>query len=170
MNPSTNTRSANALPADSLPEGNHQEEFLLDGQASAHEEFSLEADTVEAQFDQEPVQDSLILIVEDQEQPESSAQIDLAGMDKPVHMVSIHNGAGQSQAVPFQHAHTLLESLEAQDLTVNYQCREGYCGSCRTQLLEGEVHYTEEPMAWINDDEILPCCCIPKTAIRIKLT
>jgi len=146
-----------------------KEEFVLDGLAEQTEQFSLEAEMVKA----EPpfqIQDSLILNTEDPEQPEPSAQIDLAGMDKPVHMVSIHNGAEQAQAVPFQHAHTLLESLEAQDVPVHYQCREGYCGSCRTQLLEGEVHYTEEPMAWINDDEILPCCCIPKTAIRIKLT
>ncbi len=144
-------------------------EFHLDGLAPAHEEFSLEAETVESQLDHEPVQGSLILNTEDPEQPEASAQIDLAGMDKPVHMVSIHNDVDLAQAVPFQHAHTLLESLEAQNVAVHYQCREGYCGSCRTQLLEGEVHYTEEPMAWINDDEILPCCCIPKTPIRIKL-
>ena len=160
--------------ADSKHSDNHQEDFILDGLASTeseftNEEFSLEADTVEVQLDHEPVQESLLLNTEDPEQPEASAQIDLAGMDKPVHMVSIHNGAEQAQAVPFQHAHTLLESLEAQNVPVHYQCREGYCGSCRTQLLEGEVHYTEEPMAWINDDEILPCCCIPKTAIRIKL-
>jgi ferredoxin len=156
MNQSTNT--------------NHQEDFLLDGSAPEHEEFSLEADTVEAQLEHEPVQDSLLLTIEDPEQPVASAQIDLDGMDKPVHAVSIHTSSEQATTVSFQHAKTLLESLEAQDVTLNYQCREGYCGSCRTQLLEGEVHYTEEPMAWINDDEILPCCCIPKTAIRIKLT
>jgi len=160
--------------SDSKHSDNHQEDFILDGLAATesefnNDEFSLEADTVEVQLDHEPVQENLLLNTEDPEQPEASAQIDLAGMDKPVHMVSIHNGAEQAQAVPFQHAHTLLESLEAQDVPVHYQCREGYCGSCRTQLLEGEVHYTEEPMAWINDDEILPCCCIPKTAIRIKL-
>ena len=159
MNPSTTSRS----------ESDHQEEFLLDGLAPEHEEFSLESNTVEAQFDHEPVQDSLHLTIEDPEQPETSAQFDLAGMDKPVHQVSIQSSAAPSQVVPFQHAQTLLESLEAQDVPVHFQCREGYCGSCRTQLLEGEVHYTEEPMAWINDDEILPCCCIPKTAISIKL-
>ena len=146
-----------------------KEEFILDGLAEQTEQFSLEAEVVQTEPQQQPIQDNLILNTEDPERPESSAQIDLAGMDKPVHMVSIHNGAEQAQAVPFQHAHTLLESLEAQDVPVHYQCREGYCGSCRTQLLEGEVHYTEEPMAWINEDEILPCCCIPKTAIRIKL-
>jgi ferredoxin len=170
MNPSTNTQNADSLLADSLKTRNHEEEFLLDGSAPEHEDFSLEAETIETQLDHEPVQDSLLLTNEDSEKPEPSAQIDLDGMDKAVHKVSIINGSLHAKNVSFQHANTLLESLEAQDVTVNYQCREGYCGSCRTQLLEGEVHYTEEPMAWINDDEILPCCCIPKTAIRIKLT
>ncbi len=146
------------------------EEFLLDGSKPEHDNFSLEADTVEAELDHEPVQDSLLLNTEDPEQPERSAQFDLAGMDKPVHAVAIISNDESLQKVSFQHAKTLLESLEAQDIPVHYQCREGYCGSCRTQLLEGEVHYTEEPMAWINDDEILPCCCIPKSAIKIKLT
>lgn len=147
----------------------HQDEFCLDD-SPVHEEFSLEADIVEAQFDHEPVQERLQLNTEDPEQPERSAQFDLAGMDKPIHAVSIIDDQKSLQSVSFQHAKTLLESLEAQDIPVHYQCREGYCGSCRTQLLSGEVHYTEEPMAWINDDEILPCCCIPKTAIKIKLT
>jgi ferredoxin len=155
------------------------EDFHLEGSASSHEEFqpedfSLEADpfddSLENPLDAEPVQESLLLNTEDPEQPEACAQIDLEGMDKPLHAVSICHDSKPVQTVSFQHANTLLESLEAQDVPVHYQCREGYCGSCRTQLLEGEVHYTEEPMAWINDDEILPCCCIPKTAIRIKLS
>jgi ferredoxin len=162
-------QSTNSITADSLPTLSHEEEFLLDGLASEHEEeFSLEADTVEAQFGNEPMQNSLMLD-EDSEQPEPSTQIDLDGMDKPMHQVLIYNNSNDVKSASFQHAKTLLESLEAQNVTMHYQCREGYCGSCRTQLLEGEVHYTEEPMAWINDDEILPCCCIPKTAIRIKL-
>ena len=168
MNQSTNTYQN--LEEHTTANNSHQEEkFLLDGSAPEHEEFSLEADIVEAQLDHEPVQDSLLLTNEDPEQPESSAQFNLEGMDKPVHQVLVYNSSEQAKTISFQHATTLLESLEAQDVTLNYQCREGYCGSCRTQLLEGEVHYTEEPMAWINDDEILPCCCIPKTAIRIKL-
>ncbi len=155
--------------SNSSPRNSHTEEFLLDGLAPEHDDFSLAAETVEIPLDHEPVQNSLNFPTEDPEQSEQSAQIDLEGMAKPIHQVSIHNGAKHAQTVSFQHANTLLESLEAQDVPVHYQCREGYCGSCRTQLLEGEVHYTEEPMAWINDDEILPCCCIPKTALRIKL-
>jgi len=169
MNQSTNSTSNNSTEENSLPVKSHEEEFLLDGLAPEHEEFSLEANIVEKQFSCEPVQNSLVLNNENFEKPESSSQIDLDGMDKPIHSVLIDINSEQSQSASFQHAKTLLDSLEAQNITINYQCREGYCGSCRTQLLEGEVHYTEEPLAWLNDNEILPCCCIPKTAIRIKL-
>src|SRR5690554_7451703 len=86
-------------------------------------------------------------------------------MPIPRYEISIN----EHRSVYFQHANTLLESLEAQDVNVHYQCREGYCGSCRVQLLEGEVYYYEEPLAWVNNNEILTCCCIPKSDLKIKL-
>ncbi len=64
---------------------------------------------------------------------------------------------------------TLLESLESQQIDVQYHCREGFCGACRTTLLEGEVEYTTDPLAFIDDDEILPCCCKPTSHLKIKL-
>lgn len=33
----------------------------------------------------------------------------------------------------------LLEQLENQGIRIPYSCRAGICGSCRVQLLEGEV-------------------------------
>ncbi|WP_432763922.1 2Fe-2S iron-sulfur cluster-binding protein [Escherichia coli] len=33
----------------------------------------------------------------------------------------------------------LLEQLENQGIRIPYSCRTGICGSCRVQLLEGEV-------------------------------
>ncbi|MDU0354970.1 class I ribonucleotide reductase maintenance protein YfaE [Paraglaciecola aquimarina] len=64
---------------------------------------------------------------------------------------------------------TLLESIEANKIEVHYHCREGYCGACRTTLLEGEVEYKSDPLAFIDDNEILPCCCFPTTDIKIEL-
>ncbi|RDV27314.1 2Fe-2S ferredoxin-like protein [Alteromonas aestuariivivens] len=64
---------------------------------------------------------------------------------------------------------TLLESLEAADVQIHYHCREGYCGACRTKLIAGEVDYTTDPLAYIDDDEILPCCCIALTDLKIKV-
>lgn len=64
---------------------------------------------------------------------------------------------------------SLLESLECHRLEVHSHCREGFCGACRTKLVSGEVEYTTDPLAYIDDDEILPCCCIPKSDLVIKL-
>ncbi len=58
---------------------------------------------------------------------------------------------------------TLLEGLERTGHEVEYQCRSGYCGACRVRMLDGEVDYVELPLAFIAADEILPCCCVPKS-------
>ncbi|KAB7895925.1 2Fe-2S ferredoxin-like protein [Rouxiella sp. S1S-2] len=55
----------------------------------------------------------------------------------------------------------LLEVFEYHKVVVEYQCREGYCGSCRMRLLKGEVAYSAKPLAFIQDGDILPCCCLP---------
>ncbi|MDR6248923.1 ferredoxin [Klebsiella variicola] len=51
----------------------------------------------------------------------------------------------------------------------NYQCREGYCGSCRTRLVSGQVDWLTEPLAFIQPGEILPCCCRAKGDIEIEM-
>jgi len=64
---------------------------------------------------------------------------------------------------------TILTALEAADVHIHYHCREGFCGACRTKLIEGEVEYTTDPLAFIDDDEILPCCCVAKCPLTIKV-
>lgn len=140
--------------------------FQLNAESFKADQFELEP--VIPETDESAQQGELYLPEGNAEQPEVNPQIELDGMAKPVYAVSVEQGA-DVQAVQFQHAHTLLESLESQNVDVHYQCREGYCGSCRVQLLEGDVHYNEEPMAWVNEDEILPCCCIPKSNLKIKI-
>ena len=159
--PSSHAQSADTLPANKLS----ADEFNLDGQPDNHDFFSLEAEIQPASAEQEPVQDNLLLSEENPEAPPATPQIELDGMTPPTHSVEINDGP----VIQFQHASTLLESLESQNVPVHYQCREGYCGSCRTQLVEGEVHYVSEPLAWLNENEILPCCCIPKSPIKIRI-
>jgi ferredoxin len=64
---------------------------------------------------------------------------------------------------------TVLDQLEAKGHSIEYQCREGYCGSCRTEKTNGEVEYIEEPIAALNSNEILPCCCRAKTNISVSI-
>jgi ferredoxin len=63
----------------------------------------------------------------------------------------------------------LLDVLERHDVEVEYQCRSGYCGACRIKLLKGEVVYHQQPLAFINHGEILPCCCMPAMNIELEI-
>lgn len=65
---------------------------------------------------------------------------------------------------------TLLDGLLRTGHEVNYQCREGYCGSCRVQCVSSsqQVEYAITPLAMIDDDEILPCCCRVRGVIQIN--
>lgn len=78
--------------------------------------------------------------------------------------VTLHTGQTATQRPD----KTLLESLEAESIEVHYHCREGFCGACRTKLLSGQVKYLTDPLAFIDDDEILPCCCQAVGDIKIK--
>ncbi|MDC8831156.1 class I ribonucleotide reductase maintenance protein YfaE [Alteromonas gilva] len=64
---------------------------------------------------------------------------------------------------------TLLESLESHKIDVQYHCREGFCGACRTRIIHGNVDYVTDPLAFIDDDEILPCCCVATSDIKIQI-
>ncbi|MGE9547864.1 class I ribonucleotide reductase maintenance protein YfaE [Snodgrassella alvi] len=66
-----------------------------------------------------------------------------------------------------QQDETLLEGLERTGHEVEYQCRSGYCGSCRLRLLSGQVSYPEQPLAFIAAEEILPCCCKAETDLHV---
>jgi ferredoxin len=73
------------------------------------------------------------------------------------------------QTVPAIDNKTLLESIELQNIDVLFHCREGFCGACRSKLICGEVEYITDPLAFIDDDEILPCCCKAMSNIEIEL-
>lgn len=65
---------------------------------------------------------------------------------------------------------TLLDCLESADVEVHYHCRDGFCGACRVTLVDGEINYPlGEPLAYVGDNEILPCCCVPVTDISLLI-
>ena len=64
---------------------------------------------------------------------------------------------------------SLLEALELQKIEVEYQCREGFCGSCQVNLIDGEVAYMTDPIAFIPEGKILACCCRPKSDLTIEV-
>ncbi|WP_085297263.1 class I ribonucleotide reductase maintenance protein YfaE [Cognaticolwellia mytili] len=93
-------------------------------------------------------------------------KIDLARKEKSIIKISVAN-----QEIIYLDSHrNLLECLESADVEVHYHCRDGYCGACRVALKSGEINYPQgEPLAFIGDGEILPCCCIPCNDITIEV-
>ena len=69
----------------------------------------------------------------------------------------------------FNNEISLLEHLEKNNIHHEYQCRSGYCGSCRVKIKKGKVSYKDAPLAFIQPDEILLCCCHVESDIEIDL-
>jgi ferredoxin len=59
----------------------------------------------------------------------------------------------------------LLTLLEANNLCVEFQCREGYCGSCRMRLLKGEVHYHNGRWLLCSKMRFCPAAAKPKARL-----
>lgn len=73
----------------------------------------------------------------------------------------------QGQTFRGNNQQILLEQLEQQGIRIPYSCRAGICGSCRVQLIDGEVSPLKKS-AVADDGTILCCSCVPKTAIRLR--
>lgn len=56
---------------------------------------------------------------------------------------------------------TLLELAEARGLAPDFSCRGGSCGTCRTKIVSGQVHYPNPPAELPEAGSALICCAIP---------
>ena len=72
-------------------------------------------------------------------------------------------------SLEFNNETSLLDHLEHNHIHHEYQCRSGYCGSCRVKIKKGKVSYAEAPLAFIQPDEILLCCCRVESDIELEL-
>lgn len=56
---------------------------------------------------------------------------------------------------------SLLELAESRGLNPDFSCRGGSCGTCRTKLISGQVHYLNLPAEMPAEGEVLICCAVP---------
>lgn len=56
---------------------------------------------------------------------------------------------------------TLLELAESRGLSPEFSCRGGSCGTCKTRLISGQVHYPVPPSERPAPDHVLICCAVP---------
>ena len=67
-----------------------------------------------------------------------------------------------------QHARSLLEFGEANGIPLDFGCREGNCGTCRTAILSGEVDQVMESGVKLTGNSCLTCISIPKSHLILN--
>ncbi|MFJ4343678.1 pyridoxamine 5'-phosphate oxidase family protein [Pseudomonas sp. NPDC089401] len=66
-------------------------------------------------------------------------------------------------------AGTLLELAEARGLAPEFSCRGGSCGTCKTKVVSGAVHYPNPPAEMPEQGTALICCAVPAQAQALVL-
>ena len=61
----------------------------------------------------------------------------------------------------------LLDFAEENDVTIDFGCRAGNCGTCLTAIKEGEVDYMSDPGAMPEDGSCLTCIAVPKSDLTL---
>ncbi|QLE87807.1 MULTISPECIES: class I ribonucleotide reductase maintenance protein YfaE [Shewanella] len=77
---------------------------------------------------------------------------------------------GQPVLLYTQQHTSLLHALEAKKVKVFSECRNGFCGACKTKVLSGKVKYHTDPLVELESDECLPCCCHPDSDVDLELS
>lgn len=90
------------------------------------------------------------------EQLAAPAQLPAASTPVPVYFAS---SAKEARWTPG--SGSLLELAEGRGLNPDFSCRGGSCGTCKTRLVSGNVHYPNPPAQLPESDSVLICCAVP---------
>ena len=79
---------------------------------------------------------------------------------------------GTDKVVKVGKDETILEAALAADIDYPFGCQSGTCGSCKSQLLAGEVELEDYSDLALTDDEraqgqILACSAVPVTDCEV---
>ncbi|MCB2190662.1 MAG: 2Fe-2S iron-sulfur cluster binding domain-containing protein [Deltaproteobacteria bacterium] len=65
---------------------------------------------------------------------------------------------------------SLLELAQASGVDIDSQCEQGFCGTCKTKLISGEVDMETTDGLEPEDEEggmILPCVAVPTIDVAL---
>ncbi len=76
---------------------------------------------------------------------------------------------GGKQRFYLHDGETLLDGLLRTGHQPIYECRQVYCGMCKTRLIihSGDVRHTLPPLCLLEPDEVLACCCVVTGVIEL---
>lgn len=64
---------------------------------------------------------------------------------------------------------SILEFAEGNDIEINSGCLFGDCGTCLTEIKEGDVRYLHQTMVKVEQGKCLPCSCIPTSNVVLNV-
>ena len=64
---------------------------------------------------------------------------------------------------------TILQYAIRNGLELPSECCSGVCGACRVRLLSGKTDEIKTALGWHDSDEVLACCSIPVTTVRVEV-
>ena len=82
--------------------------------------------------------------------------------------IDVDNINGKTESLYVFGDESILSELEDNNILINYNCRQGHCGSCILQLLEGDVIH-QECLVPLSAGEILACQAKPASDIKITV-
>jgi ferredoxin-NADP reductase len=63
---------------------------------------------------------------------------------------------------------SILEFAEGNDIEISSGCLFGDCGTCLTEIKEGDVHYIHKTLITAEEGKCLPCSCVPVSNVVLK--
>lgn len=75
--------------------------------------------------------------------------------------VPVHFAGSAKEARWTPGSGSLLELAERRGLTPEFSCRGGSCGTCKTRIVSGQVHYPQPPAELPESGSVLICCAVP---------
>lgn len=76
----------------------------------------------------------------------------------------------EGRSLEFAGQPSLLAACDDWGIALDAECRSGACGACRLRLLEGEVADCQSSHAMLPPGEILACCKVPRSALKLART
>ncbi|MDB9938481.1 2Fe-2S iron-sulfur cluster-binding protein [Candidatus Thioglobus sp.] len=80
--------------------------------------------------------------------------------------IDVDNINGKTESLYVYGDESILTELETNNVLINFNCRQGHCGSCILRLVKGEVIH-KDCLVPLSPGEILACRSRPITDIKI---
>lgn len=64
---------------------------------------------------------------------------------------------------------SILEHALKNNIDVQYNCKDGFCGACAYRLVSGNVKYTKDVLSFLPKEHIAICSCIPESDIVLDI-